>query len=316
MGIDVDGPGERHHVGGLTVRQQESDTLQGARTEPVVDVRGLLDGVDARYQRRHVHRTVGQQIQEAGQVAALGPAHVASRVIDAVEFVAVVVSTRSVGSGKADVQLLVVIGVPRQVEPRLPDVDHPSSVPGKARCHLDRSVRVTTGGQQDVVRAQACGAVEKNSLDLAQARLVRCGTRQGTGLLRSPAPSLHHVQAHDLHAGGDEESHDELTDEPEPDHTCGLTQRDFRAPDTLHGDRAHRCECSVFGGNAVRYGDAQIGRYPIHLRVEGELVARRRHQLTDRELLRTRADLYHHAAQRVAERRVAVQPAHRLLVRG
>ena len=116
--------------------------------------------------------------------------------------------------------------------------------------------------------------------------------------------------------GCDEEPYYELTDEPEPDHTRGLTKRDLGAPDALHGDGSDRGERGVLGGNTVRYRDAQVRRYPVHLRVQGELVARGGDHLTDRELLRPRTDLDHDAAQRVAEWGVAVQPVHRLLVGG
>ena len=83
----------------------------------------------------------------------------------------------------------------------------------------------------------------------------------------------------------------------------------------LHRDGPDGCERGVLGGHSVRHRNAQVGRHPVHLGVEGELVAGGRDQLTDRELLGTRPDLDHDAAQRVAERGVAVQPVHRLLVR-
>ena len=284
--------------------------------QPVVDVRGLLDRVDAGDQRGDVDRTVGEQVQEAGQVAALGPANVAGRVVDALELVAVVVPARTVGPGEADVQFLVVVGVPRQVESGLADVHHPGPVPREPCGHLDRPVRVTAGGQQDVVRTQPSGPVEQHLLDLAQARLVGCGAAQRAGLLRGPAAGLDHVQAHDLDAGGDQEPDDELTDQPEPDHTGGLAERDLGAPDALHRDRPDRGERGVLGGNTVRHRDAQVRRYPVDLRVQGELVARGGDHLADRELLRAGTDLDHDAAQRVAERGVAVQPVHRLLVGG
>ena len=85
-----------------------------------------------------------------------------------------------------------------------------------------------------MVRAQAAGAIER-TLDLTDARLVGCGTGKRTGLLGGSTASRNHVQAHDLHAGRDEKAHHELTDEAEPDHARGLTERDLRAADALHG---------------------------------------------------------------------------------
>ena len=167
-----------------------------------------------------------------------------------------------------------------------------------------------------MVRAQAAGAGEHDLLDLVQARLVGCGAGESAGLLRGSAAGRDDIQAHHLHAGRDEEAHHELPDEPEPDNTRGLTKRDLGAADALHCDRPHRGERGVLGCNTIRYRDAQIRRHPVQLGVQGEFVARGRDHLTDRELLSTRTDLDHHAAQRIAERRVAVQPVHRFLVGG
>jgi hypothetical protein len=67
--------------------------------------------------------------------------------------------------------------------------------------------------------------------------------------------------------------------------------------------------------NTVRYWNAQVGRYPVDIGMECELVPGRRDQLTHGELLGARSDLDYDPAQRVAQRRVTVQPVHRLLVR-
>src|SRR6478752_4868036 len=218
----LDRPFGRLRVRRQTVGQQKPDALEGTRAEPAIDVGRILDGVGARDQRPHVHRTVREQIEEAGQVTALGPANVARWVVHAFEFVAIVVSTRTVGTGEADVQLLFVICVPRQIESRLADVDHSGPVPREAGRDLDGSVRVPPGGQHDMVRAQAAGAGEQDLLNLAQARLVGCGAGDSADLLRGSAAGRDDIQAHHLNAGRDEETYYELPDEPEPDNTRGL----------------------------------------------------------------------------------------------
>src|SRR6185503_14309705 len=118
------------------VGQQEPDAGERPGGEPVVDGPRLLDRVDARHERRDVDGTLGQQIEEAGKIAALRPAHVAGRVVDALELVAVVVASRPVGTREPDLELLVVVRVPGQVELGLADVDDPGSIAGQPRGDL------------------------------------------------------------------------------------------------------------------------------------------------------------------------------------
>ena len=116
--------------------------MERARAQPVIDIRCFVDRMDAGDQGSNVYRTIHQEVQEAAKIAALGPANVAGRVVDALELVTDVVATRPIGPREADVQLLVVVGVPGQVEARLSDVHHAGTVPRQPGGHLDRSVRV------------------------------------------------------------------------------------------------------------------------------------------------------------------------------
>ena len=165
-----------------------------------------------------------------------------------------------------------------------------------------------------MIRAQPTGALQKDPLDLIETVLVGCGADECASLLRHPAASLDHVQAYDLNSGRDQESHRQLPDQPQADYARGLTEGDLGTPDALHGDSPNRGERGMLRRDAVRHRDAQIRWHPVHLSVQGELVAGRRDQLTYGEFFGTRADLDHDAAQRVAERCVAIQPVHRLLV--
>ena len=72
----------------------------------------------------------------------------------------------------------------------------------------------------------------------------------------------------------------------------------------------------MLGRDAPGDGGAQVDRNPVVLGVQGVLVARRRDELADPELLGAAPHLDHHAAERVAERRVGVEPVHDLLVGG
>ena len=296
------------------VGQQEPDAGERPGGEPVVDGRRLLDRVDARHERRDVDGTLGQQIEEAGEIAALGPAHVAGRVVDALELVAVVVASRPVGAREPDLELLVVVRVPGQVELGLADVDDPGAIAGQPRGDLDGAVRVAARGKQHVVGAQPAGPLVEHALDLGDPGVVRHGAGEGPGLLGRAAPCLDGVEAHDLDAGRDEEPHGELADESEADHAGGLAEGGLGAADALHGDRSDGGERGVLGRDTGGHRDAEVDRHPVDLGVQGELVARGGDDLTDGELLRPGADLDDDPAQRVPERRVAVEPVHRLLV--
>src|SRR4029453_16023623 len=92
----------------------------------------------------------GQQVEEAAQVAPLGPADVADRVVDPALLVDRVIAAGAVGAREADVQLLGVVVVPGQVQPALADVDHAGTVARQLSGQLDGLVGVAAGGEEDV----------------------------------------------------------------------------------------------------------------------------------------------------------------------
>ena len=300
---------------GVRVRQQVADARQRPAAQLVVDPGRLGDGMHARHKRIQGELAGGQEVEEATQVAALGPAHVPGRVVDPAQLVAVVVPPRAVGTGEADVQLLLVVGVPREVEPRLADVHDRGPVARQPRRDLDGLVGAAAGGKEHVVDAQSVRHAPRDLLHQRQAFGVRSRTDQRSRVRGELAARGHGVQPDDPDTRSHEDPDDELTDEPEADDAGELAQLRLRAADAVHRDGAHRRERRMPGVDLLRDGDAQVGGHPVDLGVQGELVARRRDQVPDRELLGTRADRDHPAAQGVAERGVAVQPVHRLAVR-
>ena len=113
-----------------------------------------------------------------------------------------------------------------------------------------------------------------------------------------------------------EEADHELADEAEADDARRVAELNLGAPDAVHGDRADGGEGGVLGRDAPRDRCAQVDRDPVVLGVQRVLVARRGDQLADLELFGPLPHLDHHAAQRVAERGVGVEPVHDLLVGG
>ncbi len=140
------------------------------------------------------------------------------------------------------------------------------------------------------------------------------GAQHRAGLLGQPAAVVEHVEPDDADAGGDQEPDHELTDEAEADDAGGVAELDLGAPHAVHGDRPDGGEGGMLGRDSPRDGDAQVRRDPVVLGVQGVLVAGRRDDLAHAELLGARPDLDHHAAQRVAKRRVGVEPVHGLLI--
>src|SRR5262249_59654471 len=108
---------------------EQTDRGQRASAQGLVNVARLAYREDAGYQRADLDLLAGDQVKEALKVAPLRPADVARRVVDALELVTVVVPPWSVRPGEADVEFFVVVGIPRQVQAGLADIDDPGAVP-------------------------------------------------------------------------------------------------------------------------------------------------------------------------------------------
>ena len=298
------------------VLQQHPHRGHRARGQALVGRGGLLDRERAGDQGLDLDLLVRQQVKERLDVAPLGPPDVARRVVDALQLVALVVPAGAVGPGEPDVQLLVVVGVPGQVEPGLADVDDPGPVPGQLHRGLDRAVGRAARGQEHVVGAAAAGQLAQRLLDRGDALVGRGGAGGGAGLLGPQAAVLEHVQPDHPDPGRDQQPDHELADQAEADHAGGLAQLRLGPADAVHGDRADGGEGGVLGLHLTGHGHAHVDRDPVVLGVQRVLVPGRGDQLADVELLGALAHLDDHAAERVTERRVGVEPVHHLLVGG
>src|SRR5207302_11109662 len=121
-------PDRRVPLGTLRILEEEADPWQLTTLQPCVDLDGVVDGKHPRHQALKVDLRSGHEVEEAGHVAPLGPADIPGRVVHTVELVAGVVPPGTVGTGEAEVQLLLVELVPGEVEATLPDVDDAGSV--------------------------------------------------------------------------------------------------------------------------------------------------------------------------------------------
>ena len=306
----------RSSVGGRGVLEQHAHRVHRARGHAGVDGGRLVQREPAGDEGFHLDLLARDEVEEALQVAPLRPPHVTRRVVDAVELVAVVVAPGAVGPGEPDVEFLVVVGVPRQVQARLADVDDVRPVPGQPGGGLDRPVGRPARGQEQVVGAAAARYLAQRLLDRVDALVGGRGAQVGACLLGRPAALLEHVQAGDPDPRGDQEPDHQLADQAETDDAGGVAELDLGPPHPVHGDGAHGGEGGVLGQDPLGHHGAQVGRDPVVLRVQRVLVARGRDQVADPEFLRARSHLDHDPAQRVAERRVRVEPVHHLLIGG
>ncbi len=102
-----------------------------------------------------MHRAGGHQVQKAFHVALLGPADVAHRIVNALLFVGRVVTTRPVRTRQAQLQLLLVVRVARNVQANHPDRHDDRPVARQARCEYHRVARIRGGGDEDRIGAAA-----------------------------------------------------------------------------------------------------------------------------------------------------------------
>ena len=113
------------------ILEQVADAAHAAGHQAGIDLGCDVDGERLRHEGLDVEEVTREQIDEAREIAPFRPADIGRRIVDALELVAVVVSPGSVGAREADVELLVVVGVPREIEAALPDVHDPGAVPSE-----------------------------------------------------------------------------------------------------------------------------------------------------------------------------------------
>ncbi len=186
-----------------------------------------------------------------------------------------VVATGAVRTREAEVELLLVVGAPRQVELALADVHDRGPVPGQAGRDLGRLVGGPTGHEEHPVGAESARHPGQERLSTA-ARPSSSGAahKHRAGLLGQPAALGHDVEADHLHARGHEQAHDELAHQAQADDTGGVADLGVALAHALHGDGADGGEggearASTASGTATQ----RLVGTQLQLGVKGELVA-------------------------------------------
>jgi len=106
----------------------------------LIHLQRLPEGRAAGCKRRDVQIARLHQLQAGFEVALLGPADVADRVVRAGPFIGRVVAARSVTAREADVDFLAEGVFPGEIHLCLADDDHPAAVAQDFQCLLGRSV--------------------------------------------------------------------------------------------------------------------------------------------------------------------------------
>jgi hypothetical protein len=167
-----------------------------------------------------------------------------------------------------------------------------------------------------VVCTAPAGELGQRLLDGRHALAGGRSAKLRTGLLGPLAAVLDHVEPDHADAGGNEETDHQLTDEAQADHARGLAQLDLALAHAVHGDGPDGREGGVLGRDARRNRDAHVEGDPVVLRVQRVLIAGRGDQLADAKILSAPPHLGDDTAERIAERRVGIQPVHDLLIGG
>jgi NADPH-dependent 2,4-dienoyl-CoA reductase/sulfur reductase-like enzyme len=114
----------------------------------------------------------------------------------------------------------------------------------------------------------------------------------------------HDIYSNDTNARTSQQANEDLSDQSETDNACGLAQSDISLTQSLESNRANGGERGLIQPDAGRNRHAHHFGHPIVLGVKSVLVAGTGDCLPDAETFHARANLDHHAGERVSERRV------------
>jgi hypothetical protein len=88
---------------------------------------------------------------------------------------------------------------------------------------------------------------------------------QGTQPFGELASALVGIDPDDADAGRHQQLHDQLPDQPEPDHQRDVTELWFAPADALHGDRTDGAERGMLWVDAGRNPAVEVLGHPVEL---------------------------------------------------
>ena len=121
----------------------------------------LLDPEPVGHEREGIDLALGDELQEALEVARLGPADVGDRVVEALLLEGGVVASRTVRAGDGQLELLLVGDLARQAERHETDGGDTTALAAHAGRRDHRGVGRRGGGHDDAIHADAVGPGER-----------------------------------------------------------------------------------------------------------------------------------------------------------
>lgn len=268
--------------------------------QQVIRARRLVEGNAVRDQRAHVESAVGQHIEHRLEIALLGPAHEAQRIVPALLLIRRVVAARPVRARHLERQLLLVEVRPIQLQPRHAHQHDAAALAAHLRGLGHRLAR--RGGCRDDDAVHAPPAAERQpgrDRILAQARIAgfRPELRGQLQLLRVEIDGQHAA------AVGTQQLHGQQADQAHAGHDEGLAQRGFGQADALQPDGRDDGEDGGFVVDLVRNARTEIAGHAHHIGVR----AVRHDPVADLEALHARPHGVHRSDVAVAQRNRLVQ---------
>jgi hypothetical protein len=302
------------HAARRLVFQHDADVSGAARfDEFAVHVHGLRERHLRGRQRGDVERARAHEMQAGVEVALLGPAHVADRIIGAAPLVARVIAARAVTARVANVDLLLVRMIPVEVHLRLADYDDASAIAQRRERLLGGCIARRGGREDDGVHAVAFGP---RAHVLREIVLAQDDDGFSAHRLCIGGPRRRQIDGHHSHARGTQDAGDEQTDEPLTHDEHALAHSRIELAHGLQRDRGDR----RIGSPPVLepFGHArgeQVG-HRDELRVKGAFGSTDCHAIADAETGIQGVDHLDHARGAVAEGRRHLEAVAHLFERG
>ena len=192
----------------------------------------------------------------------LGPRHVTDRVIDTLDLVRRVVPPGAVGSRQAQVELLLVVRLPGNVERDVADGHNAAAVARNRTRENDGIARRRGGGQDDGVDAppgrQPPRCLKHSFLNVALWALTadHSGVR-AEGKCKVDALGIE-VDAEHLASSRLEDLHGEEADQTQSDDRHRFAESHVGLSHALHGDRAHGHEGALVEADLLRQVVARL----------------------------------------------------------
>ncbi len=297
----------------FAVLHHHADVARGAVPERLVHRQRVVEFHAPGGDRAEVEFARAQQMQTGLEVALLGPAHVADRVIRAAPLIRRIVPARAVRARETHVEFLVGKDAPRQLDLRDADIDQAAAVAQRVGALLDRCVAVGADTDHRGVDAVAVGPLANLVLQILRRRNHHpLGTHRGRVL----AARLVEVHRHDARAVCLKQAGNQQADQPLPHHQHPIAKARLGLAHRLHRDGEQRRVGRLPHRHLLRHPGHEHVRHGDVLGMERALGAAARHAVADAKTGVAFIHRLDNPGRAVAERRRRREPVAHFFVGG